>query len=134
MAHLHICRLLDRGNAILFEHGAELADDIALLSEQVQRQRTPFLRAPYIITGQTSNKALGELGHSLIACRNKSIIDCVKALAKRQHTIYASIVTLAPYGLNGVLFCLLLCHGGKIAGLQAVQRYAIPAPPHTGSI
>ena len=117
MAYLHIGRLLDGGDTILLKDSAKLADNIALLSEQVQRQRTPFLRAPYIITGQTSNKALGELGHSLIACRNKSIIDCVKALAKLMYSIYVSIMALAPDRLNGALFRLLLCHGGKIARL-----------------
>ena len=73
MAHLHICRLLNRGDAIALEDSADLQDKIARTFQQIERQSTLVLRSPPIIPNQIVDDPLTDMRDPpLIVCRNLS--------------------------------------------------------------
>ena len=71
MAHLHICRLLDRRDAIALEDSADLQDKISCAFQQLERQSARVLRPPIIIINQIVDNRLTEMRDPpLIARRN----------------------------------------------------------------
>ena len=61
VAHLHICRLLDRGDTVALKDSADLQDKITRMFQQIERQSTLVLRSPIIIINQIVDDSLTEM-------------------------------------------------------------------------
>ena len=61
VAHLHIGRLLDRGDTVALKDSADLQDKITRTFQQIERQSTLVLRSPIIIINQIVDDSLTEM-------------------------------------------------------------------------